>query len=77
VKTHNQTQQVIEHRDRLGNNPRNSPGGKANCNPSTSGQQTPLVHVVGALATEDADVDILASNVTEDNTGDNDLSVEY
>jgi hypothetical protein len=29
--------------------------------------------VVGALATEDTDINILASNVAEDDTGDDDL----
>lgn len=73
METYDKTQQVVEHRDRLGNDPRNGPGGETNCDPGTSGQQTALVHVVGALASEDTDVNILASNVTEDDTGDNDL----
>ena len=31
------------------------------------------MHVVGALAAEDADVDVFACDMAEDNTGDNDL----
>lgn len=71
--TYDETQQIVEHGDRLGNNPRNGPGSKTNCDPGTSSQKTTLVHVVRALATEDTDVDIFASNVAEDDTGDDDL----
>lgn len=70
--TYNQTQQVVENGNRLRDNPGNSPGAKANGNPSTSGQETSLVHVVGALATEDADVDVLASHVSKNDTSNND-----
>lgn len=70
---YNQTQQIIEYWDRLGDDPRNGPGSEANCDPGTSGQQTPLVHVVRTLAAEDSDVDILAGNMAEDDTGDDDL----
>lgn len=73
LRTYNQTQQVVKHRNRLGDDPGNGPCGQTDRYPSTGGQQTPLVHMVRTLATEDSNVDILACHMAEDHTGNNDL----
>lgn len=72
-KTYNQTEQVVKHRNRLGNDPSDSPSAQGNSNPGSECERAVLVHVVGALATEDANINVLAGNVTEDNTGNNNL----
>lgn len=73
-KTYDKTQQVVENRDGLGNNPGNSPSAQGDANPGTKGQGAVLMHVVGAVATEDADIDVLASNMAKDNTSNDNLS---
>ena len=72
--TYNQTQQLVEHRNGLGDDPRNRPGTQADSDPCTRSQEGLLVHVVRTVAAEDSNVDILARNVAENNTGNNDLS---
>ena len=73
AETYNQTQQVVEHGDRLGNNPGNNPDAQADGHPSAGGQQCSLMHVVRTLATENSNVDILGCHVAEHNTGNNNL----
>lgn len=69
--TYNETEQVIEHGDRFRDNPWDDPDADTDGNPGSNGKEASAVHLVGT--TEKADVDVLARNVTQDNTGENDL----
>lgn len=71
--THNQAQQLTEHRDRLGDDECNGPCAQAYRDPRTGSKQTPLMHVMRALASKDSHVDILACDVAENHTGNNHL----
>lgn len=64
----NQTQEVAENRDRFGDNPRDRPEHQSQTDPSTSTEQTLLVHDIGA--TENANIDVLDSHVAQDDTRD-------
>lgn len=72
-QTYNQTEQVVEHRNRLGNDPSDGPSAQGNSNPGSECERAVLVHVVGAIAAEDTNINVLAGNVTKDNTGNNHL----
>lgn len=72
--SYNQTEQLIEDRDGLGNDPGNEPHTESESHPRSNGQEASLMHVVRALATEDANVDVLAGNVAEDDTRNDNLS---
>ena len=52
-----QTQQVAEHGDRIGNDPGDDPARHTNRHPGSNGGQVAAVHAVGSA--EDADVDVL------------------
>lgn len=69
--THDQTQEVVEHRDRLSNDPRDNPQHQADEKPGSRGDQILLVHAVGFA--EESHVDILCSNVAVDNSTDDNL----
>jgi hypothetical protein len=71
--TYDQTEQVVEHGNRLSDDPCNGPSAQGNTNPGSECERAVLVHVVGAIATEDAYINVLASNVTKYNTRNNDL----
>lgn len=71
MSTYNQTQQIVEDRNRLRHNPRHHPDKKANGHPRSDGRQVSAVHLIGS--TEESHVDILASNVSEHDTGENSL----
>lgn len=64
----NQTQEVAENRNCFGDDPRNRPEHKRQTDPSTSTQQTFLVHDIGT--TENANIDVLDSHVAQDDTRD-------
>ena len=67
----NQTQQVVKHRNRLGNDPRYRPQHKSNHHPRPDRQQTALVHPV--RTPEEPDVDVLACDVAVDHACYHDL----
>jgi hypothetical protein len=68
----NQTQQVAEDGDSVGDNPGNDPAGETDENPGAVRGQVAAVHTVSAA--EETDVDVLKTNVTVDDTGTNNLS---
>jgi len=70
-KTYDQAQEVAEHRDSGGNDPRKNPHAECNADPRAPGDPVALVHAVGSL--EDAQVDILECDVAIDDTGDDNL----
>jgi hypothetical protein len=70
-KRANQTQQVTEDRNSIGNDPGDHPASQGNGNPGANGCQITLVHAVSS--SEDADVDVLETNVAVDDTGTDDL----
>jgi len=65
-QTHNQTQQVIKHGDRLRHDPGDDPNTNTNGDPGPDRQETSVMHLVGA--TEDAHVDVFAGNVAKYDT---------
>lgn len=70
-KTYDQTEQIIEHRDGLCNDPGNNPDTEADGNPGSNGEEASAMHLVGS--TEDAHVNVFARNMTQDDTGKNSL----
>ena len=66
-ETHNKTQQVIEHGNRLGDDPGNDPDSDANGDPRSDGEQTAVVHLI--RTTENSHVNVLARNVAKNDTG--------
>lgn len=66
----NQAEQVTEHGNRRGNNPRQDPQRESNADPRSRGDPIALVHAVCTL--EDTQVDILERHVAVDDTGDDD-----
>ena len=71
TSTHNQTQQIVENRDRLCDDPGDDPDANADCDPGPNGQKAATVHLVGTA--EHAHVDVLAGDVTQHNTRENRL----
>lgn len=71
--SYNQTQKVVEDRNGLRNDPGDDPNGQCDANPRSNSQSTPLVHVMRPIAAENADVDIFARNMAEDDSGDDNL----
>lgn len=69
--TYDKTEQLVEDRDRLSNDPGNNPDTERNANPASNGEEAVLVHVNSA--TEDTDVNVLAGDMAEDNTSNNNL----
>lgn len=67
----NQTQQIAEDGNGFGDNPRDDPAGQANCHPGPNGDKTILMQA--CRSTEDAHVYILACDMTEDDTSDDNL----
>lgn len=66
----NQAEQVTEHGNGRGNNPRQDPQPESNTDPRSRGDPIALVHAVCTL--EDTQVDILERDVAVDDTGDDD-----
>jgi hypothetical protein len=66
----NETEQVAEVGDGLGQDPCDEPDTEDDGEPGGSGDHTATVEVLSA--SEDTDVDVLGSDVTEDDTGDDD-----
>jgi hypothetical protein len=67
----NQTQQIAENGNCIGNDPRNDPASESNTDPRANGNCVTLVHAISA--TEQADVNVLETYVTVDDTSTNDL----
>lgn len=67
----NETQQITEDGNGIGNDPGNNPASKSNANPGANGKHVTLVHAVSA--TEQADVDVLKTDVTVDDTSTDNL----
>lgn len=66
-----QTQQVIENRNRLGDNPRKQPHNRSDRNPGAGCDPVALVYAIAVA--EDTDVDVLARDVAVDDAGDDNL----
>ena len=66
-----QTQQIAENGNGIGNDPGNDPASKSNTNPGANGNCVTLVHAISA--TEQADVNILETDVAVDDTSTNNL----
>lgn len=66
-----ETQQVAENRDGVGNDPSDYPAGQANGHPGSDGNQVSAVHTVRAA--EETNVDVLEPDVAVDYTSTNDL----
>lgn len=66
--TYNETQQIVEAGDWLCNYPCNDPKKTCNSNPSSDPNKAVSMHVT--RTTEDPNIDIFASNVTDDDTRD-------
>lgn len=66
-----QTQQVAKDGNSVGDDPSDDPAGETDENPGAVRSQVAAVHAISA--TEQADVDILETNVAVDNTSANDL----
>lgn len=71
AKTYNQAQEIIEYRNRLCNDPGDDPNHQANSNPGTNGDEAVAVHLV--RSTENAHVDLFASNMSQHDTRKNGL----
>lgn len=69
-KTYDQTEQVAEDGNRLGDDPRDDPECRRQANPGADAAGIALVHDVGVA--EQTDVDVLDGNVAQNNTCDND-----
>lgn len=70
-KRRNQTQQIIENRNRLGDNPRQDPDCESNSHPGSCGDQIARVHAIAVA--EETDVDVFTGDVAVDYTGGDDL----
>ena len=70
-RTYDQTQQIVEHRDCLSNNPRKSPQHQPNNHPRSNRNKSALVHAVGSP--EQTDVDVFACHMTIDHASDHNL----
>lgn len=70
-ETYDQTQEIIEPRNGLSNNPRDHPKEACNSNPRSNANKAVSMHV--ARTTENSNINIFASNVTDDNTSNIDL----
>lgn len=69
--TYDETQQVIENGDWLGNNPRDNPHANADGHPGADREEATAVHLIGS--TEKAHVDVFACNVAQHDTWKNSL----
>lgn len=90
AETYYKAQQIIENRDRFGNDPGNRPQGQCNSHPRPDREETLFLHVL--RATENADlglglayklqlhagpyVDVFARDMAEDDTGNENLREE-
>lgn len=70
-ETYDQTQQVVEHRNRLRNNPRQRPQHQPDHHPRPNRNKSALVHAVGSP--EQTDVDVFACHMTIDHASDHNL----
>lgn len=70
--TYNQTVQVTEDGNSLGNDPGNDPAGKAKADPDGNRAPAAAVNEIGLVA--GAEVDVLQTDVTVDNTSTNNLT---
>jgi hypothetical protein len=71
-RTYDQTQQIVENRNRLGDNPRDNPDGKDECNPGPDRDQIALLHP--GRPAEEAHVDVFASDMAVDDATDHNLN---
>lgn len=72
--TYNQAQQIVENRNRFGDDPRKRPQNQRNQHPRSNRHESALVHAVGPP--EQTDVDVLASHMTIDHASDNNLTYQ-
>ena len=70
-ETHNQTEEIAEDRNGIGNDPGDDPACHTDGNPRANSNKVSLVHAVSA--TENPDIDVLETNVAVDNTSTNNL----
>jgi hypothetical protein len=69
--THDEGQQVAEDGDGLGDDPSKYPEHEADNVPRSAGDEIFLAHTIAAFP--DADIDVLAINMSIDDAGDDDL----
>lgn len=67
----NQTQQITEDGNGIGNDPGDNPASKSDANPGANSNHVTLVHAVSA--TEHTDVDVLKTDVAVDDTSTDNL----
>lgn len=70
-QSYNQTQQIIEGGNRLGNNPRNDPADQTNCKPAAQRHPVSLAHSISV--SEDPNIDVFQADVAIDYTRTDDL----
>jgi hypothetical protein len=68
-----QRQKIAEDGNSISNDPGDDPAGECDGNPGSDGSQVALVHAIGS--TEEADIDVLETNVTVDDTSTNNLKL--
>jgi hypothetical protein len=68
-----QRQEIAEHRNSVSNDPGDDPTGECDGNPGSDGSQVALVHAIGS--TEEADIDVLETDMAVDNTSTNNLKL--
>lgn len=61
IITYNQTQQIIEGRNGLGNNPSNDPADESNCEPAAQGHPVSLAHSISV--SEDSNIDVFQADM--------------
>lgn len=70
-RTHHQAQKVVKHRNSHGNDPCDDPEAEGNANPGANGDEVLFMHMI--CASKDTDVNSLESNMSIDNSRDDNL----
>lgn len=70
-RTYDETKEIVEPRNRFRDDPSKDPKQASNSNPSSDTDEALLVHMTRAA--QKSDVDILAINMTNNDSGDEDL----